>query len=133
MHYFGPYLAFFLSIPLSVLAVIPLVLLPETAALRKPDESDAENEQADSAAKAPILRMRLQVLKQHIQKDFVPLLKSLPILIGLISFVIGSFAVASGEIIMQYMKARFGWSYEKASLRVVVLDIYANHVDRLPT
>ncbi len=76
MHYFDPYLAFFLNIPLSVLAVIPLVLLPETATLRKRDDSDAESERENSAVKAPTLRMRLQVLKQHIQKDFVPLLRS---------------------------------------------------------
>jgi hypothetical protein len=114
MHYYGPYLAFFLTVPASAVPLIPLMLLPETAKLREPSATMAESEQTSGPAKNPTVRMRLRTLKAHILNDFVPLLKSVPILIGLISFVIGSFATAIGEIIMQYIKVRFGWDYEKA-------------------
>jgi hypothetical protein len=123
MHYYGPYVAQFLTIPLSFAALIPLVLLPETATPRKRHFTNDDNGRSDSPTKKPTLKMRMQELQQHVREDFVPLLKSIPILVGLISFVIGSFATAIGEIIMQYMKVRFGWNYEKVCACILTIEL----------
>ncbi|KIW04569.1 hypothetical protein, variant 1 [Verruconis gallopava] len=129
MHYHGPYVAYGLNIPLSVCAVIPLVLLPETAKGKSLQENTEDDGMIGTPNKASTLRTGWKELKSHVVNDFFPLLKSIPIVIGLLSMVIGSFAVAVGEIIIQYMKARFGWSYEKstnviafsAAMRVLLL------------
>lgn len=127
MHYYGAYFAYFLSVPLSIMPFIPLYLLPETAKFKKDDSTIGEDPFADRNKALPTLRSRLHEMNKHIRKDLLPILKSVSILIGMFSMVVASFSLAIGDIIMQYMKARFGWDYERvgAGRPVCGLD-YAN-------
>ena len=114
MHYYGEYFAYFLTIPLSIMPVIPLYLLPETAKPRTAAQ-DGDDLLNDGLKRKATLHTRLHEMKQHIRQDLLPILKSISILIGMFSMVVASFSLAIGDFILQYMKARFSWDYEKAT------------------
>ena len=114
MHYHGEYFAYFLTIPLSLMPFIPLYLLPETAKAKAEVHGD-ETGSAHALKKQPDLRSRITEMKKHIREDLMPILKSVSIMIGMFSMIVASFSLAIGDFILQYMKARFGWDYEKAT------------------
>jgi hypothetical protein len=113
MHIWGPFGAYALSIPLALMPFIPLYLLPETAKMKKEDDGEASTSSASK--KNHNLHERFREMKAHVQNELLPILKSVSIMIGMFSMLVGAFALAIGDIIMQYMKARFGWDYEKVS------------------
>jgi hypothetical protein len=114
MHVWGPFQAYAVSIPLALMPFIPLYLLPETAKIKKEDDGEMF---PGIIKDGPNLHERIRELKAHVKNDLLPILMSVSIMIGMFSMFVGSFALAIGDIIMQYMKARFSWDYEKVGLR----------------
>lgn len=128
MNYHGPYIAYFISIPLLLVPMLILMLIPNTnpqkQTLEDTTHSNAASENVIETEGARSIRLqtmqKLRNLLSHFKRDLLPLLRSTTILRGMFGILLVTFALLLGEVLMQYMHVRFHWSYEEVGYCLVL-------------
>jgi hypothetical protein len=121
MEAYSPQTAFLWTIPPRVVSLGLLFLIPETSQ-RKPA---AGTPGALDGARKPLLTIlhgKIRNLAQHFVRNIIPIISQLPVLLGLVSFIVNAFAVPLLGLILQYMSSRFHWKLSQVRrLETVVL------------
>jgi hypothetical protein len=106
MEAYSPQTAFLCTIPPRLVSLGLLFLIPETGrrtakALTVPGE-----------AQKPLLTIihgKVTSLGHHIVHNILPVISQLPVLLGLLAFIVNAFAVPLIGLVLQYMSSRFQW------------------------
>jgi MFS family permease len=106
MERYSPQTAFLCTIPPRVLSLALLFLIPETS------EKTAPAPRASIEDRKPLLtiiRGKMKNLSHHIVHNIFPVIGQLPVLLGLVAFIVNALAVPLLGLILQYMSSRFHW------------------------
>ena len=121
MNHYGALFTYSLAIPILVIPLFILIFMPKTISTLQALEEPGEDEtpEADSGSSGLLavaleaVNKKLQGAVQHIRCDILPMLMSTVILRGLFGILVLSFSESSGDVLLQYMRVRFGWRYEE--------------------
>lgn len=108
MDMYSPQTAYLWTIPPRVVSLGLLFMIPETSQ-RKPAAAVPGAFDGSRKPLLTIIRGKMVNLAHHVVHNIVPIISQLPVLLGLVSFIVNAFAVPLLGLVMQYMSSRFHW------------------------
>jgi hypothetical protein len=120
MEIYSPQISFLCTLPPRALSLVFLFLIPETS--QKKEATSQETSLAGPRKSLlTIIHGKIQNFSHHVVHDIFPIISQLPVMLGLISFIVNSFAIPLLGLVLQYMSSRFRWKLSQVRSRQIAV------------
>jgi hypothetical protein len=109
----GANFAFAIGIIPRVLSLFVLLCVQERQ--RDDEETNSSPDATPERQQGSKLKRRLSSLVSYLRHRVLPLIASVPLLLGMLSLLVNNLALPIFEFLMQYMRVKFGWDYSDVS------------------
>jgi MFS family permease len=119
METYSPQTALLCTIPPRVLSLVLLFMVPETGPKKGLVTSLSGSN--DRKPLRVILHGKIKHFTHHVIHNIFPIISQLPVLLGLVAFIVNAFAVPLLGLILQYMSSRFQWKLSQVRIMTVLV------------